>query len=586
MATIYVSTSGDNANSGASSGQAKRTIQAGINAAGSGDIVQIAAGTYNETDISPKSNITIRGTGSTEVLHGLTLRAPGGTIVDGGNSSDDMFQAANLTNLTIENIEMRNSGGAFVSIPLSSRVTLRRLLIHNCVRSGIILREGDLHLVEECHVYQCAKQQPGAAGNAITILRATDRSGSPPASWGGFRTIVRRCYTHNNVPTAGPITDGGGLAWDGAADNQVDYTGPWLFEGNVVVDNGGSGIRIIWAKDGTVRQNTCVSNCDDPRRTSDFGAGIQMYRSRHLTFESNICYEDNPENSTHAFQDTSAAIVFGEDRPSTHTNNIYRGPGSNHVIRRAQFNGPPGTLPTAEGGNLIGTDPRFVSFSGRNLALAANSPARGKGIGGSYPHAGAVQDSVVTPTDPLTVDTAPVITATTLKSGESYTWANGTYTGGSGTLTRAHKSQTLEGSTWTDVATISGGSGTFPSVTVAKQFRILETGTRGSETVENPSLQLTLQPADEGGGSTTEERLDELEANMTDARNRIATLETSGDQVARQAAADAQSASTTNAERIDELQIAVNALQTKLSGLGEDEVLQLVRFATLGVVQN
>lgn len=585
MATIYVSTSGNNNNSGTSSGQAKRTIQAGINAAESGDIVQVAAGTYTEK-ISPKSNITLRGTGSTEVIHGLTLRAPGGSIIDGENTGGDLVQQGSITNFTMENFELKDSAGAMISIPLSSRITLRNMLLHNCIRSGIILREGDLHLIENIHIYECAKQQSGAAGNAITILRATDRSGSPPASWDGFRTIVRRCYTHDNVPTAGPVTDGGGLAWDGAADNQVDYTGPWLFEGNVVVDNGGSGIRIIWAKDGTVRQNTCVSNCDDPRRTSTFGAGIQMYRSRALIFQSNVVYEDNPELQTHAFQDSSAAIVFGENGPSTHTNNIYRGPGSNHVRRTAQFNGNPGTVPTAEGGNLIGTDPRFVSFSGRNLALAANSPARGKGIGGSYPHAGAVQDSVVAPTDPLTVDTAPVITATTLKSGESYTWANGTYTGGSGTLTRAHKSQTLEGSTWTDVATISGGSGTFPSVTVAKQFRILETGTRGSETVENPSLQLTLQPADEGGGSTTEERLDELEANMTDARNRIAALETNGDAVARQAAADASEAAVANAEQIDELRSAVVALQTKLSGLGEDEVLQLVRFATLGVVQN
>ena len=67
-----------------------------------------------------------------------------------------------------------------------------------------------------------------------------------------------------------------------------------------------------------------------------------------------------------------------------------------------------------------------------------------------------------------------------------------------------------------------------------------------------------------------QERLDELEANMTDARNRIATLETNGDPVARQAAADAQSASTTNAERIDELQSAVIALQAKLAGVPDD----------------
>ena len=47
-ATVYVKTDGNDANSGNSWASAKKTVQAAVNAAGEGDEIWVAAGTYAE----------------------------------------------------------------------------------------------------------------------------------------------------------------------------------------------------------------------------------------------------------------------------------------------------------------------------------------------------------------------------------------------------------------------------------------------------------------------------------------------------------------------------------------------------------
>ena len=79
------------------------TIQAGINAASSGDTVQVAAGTYNE-NITMKSGVVIQGAGQ------------GVSIIDGGDNGSvvtatDVDSAAKLDGFTITNGKEFNGGG-------------------------------------------------------------------------------------------------------------------------------------------------------------------------------------------------------------------------------------------------------------------------------------------------------------------------------------------------------------------------------------------------------------------------------------------------------------------------------------------
>jgi Right handed beta helix region len=81
MATIYVSPSGNDANSGTSPAAAKATIAAGLSAASAGDTVLVAAGTYNGNVVSTKGGsasggyITIRS----QVKHGAKISGNNGT---------------------------------------------------------------------------------------------------------------------------------------------------------------------------------------------------------------------------------------------------------------------------------------------------------------------------------------------------------------------------------------------------------------------------------------------------------------------------------------------------------------------------
>lgn len=79
MATIYVSTTGNDGNSGTSAGSPKATIAAGLSAASAGDTVQVASGTYSANFTTSKGGtsgnfITIRS----EVKHGAKISGNGG----------------------------------------------------------------------------------------------------------------------------------------------------------------------------------------------------------------------------------------------------------------------------------------------------------------------------------------------------------------------------------------------------------------------------------------------------------------------------------------------------------------------------
>src|SRR3989304_2906804 len=99
--TVYVSASGDDVNDGSSWAAAKRTVQAGLNAAVDGDQVWVAAGTYVER---------------------ITLKA-GAALYGGfvGNESD-VSQRNWVANRTILD---GNAGGSVVTSPIGATTSTR-----------------------------------------------------------------------------------------------------------------------------------------------------------------------------------------------------------------------------------------------------------------------------------------------------------------------------------------------------------------------------------------------------------------------------------------------------------------------------
>lgn len=504
MATYYVATSGSNSAAGTNAAP-WQTIRYAVNRASSGDTVIVKPGTYTQTNsdtdqIKPKNGVTLRAQNYAVNNDGTLATHGNNSIIRSNNGSWDLILGP-ADNFTIEGFEIRDAteGGAGMSIPESKFLTIRRNWIHDCARPGIICRQGDLILIEANHVNNCATQKGGGgATSGISILRPVNLTGTTPSGWNGYRTIIRRNISHHNIPTTGPTSDGEGIIWDGANSDVRNYTGPGLIQGNICYKNGGPGIRVMEGKDIHVENNTCWSNMQDKRKTTTWGCGLHETLSIRNRWRYNVVLEDSPDNDTHAYQNNNAHELFGVSADSTFLQNVLKGPGSK-TAKRTRANSQDyllGALP-GEGNNKLGVNPQLVNPGAGNFALASGSPAIGYGPGGDWPDAGAVQSTTPTVPDPLTVDTAPAITlASVAKSGLGFTYANGTYTGGSGTLSRTHKMQLLTGSTWADAGSLTGGSGTLPTVTTGTQFRIVETATRGSETVENPSTTLLLSPAD------------------------------------------------------------------------------------------
>ncbi len=100
------------------------TITAAMNAAVSGDVIQIGSGVYNESITTTKSGLTFQGSGSS-------------TIVSGGNTGAP-FRIRH-SNTTISNMALQKAGGAFqgvdnagVAIDSGDGILVNQVLIEDC----------------------------------------------------------------------------------------------------------------------------------------------------------------------------------------------------------------------------------------------------------------------------------------------------------------------------------------------------------------------------------------------------------------------------------------------------------------------
>lgn len=599
MATYYIAPGGSNTAAGTNAAP-WLTAQKALSVAADGDIIIAKPGLYPQTAaINAVPGVTLRAQNYATLVGGALATHGNNSILDGGNAGRDMVQGT-AAGFCIEGFEVRNAGpgGAGMSLPNALGVRVRRNWVHHCARPGIIIREGDLTLIEDNHVNNCATQA-GTTGacSGIVVLRPVNLVGATPADWNGYRTIIRRNIAHDNVPESGSVSDGEGIIWDGANTDVRDYTGPGLIQDNIVYKNGGPGIRVMEGKDVDVFNNTIWSNMQDkrPARTTTWGCGGHETRSIRNRWRYNIILEDSPDNTTHAFQNNNAHALFGVTAPTTFLNNVMKGPGSN-TARTTRANATEylvGGTPQ-DASNKLGVNPLFVSPGTGDFSLQVGSPAIGYGPGGDRPNAGAVQPSAPTLPDPLVVGDAPTVTPTgASKSGLPFSYAEGTTSGGSGTVTKAHKMQLQTDTVWTDAGALTGGTGAFPAVTAAQQFRILETTTRGSETVTNPSLSFLLSPADTAPVTPVEPadlaevktRLAAVEGvnaamliDLTNARARVAALEGFGLADIKAVAENAHASASAASEALSQLQNALAALDAQVVKVGEGQVASLSQF--------
>jgi hypothetical protein len=106
-ATYYVSTAGNNANSGLSTSEAWRNVQYGANHLQPGDTLNVLGGVYNETVNIPASGSAVAGSitiqnysGQAAILDGTGLAIPGGQY--------GMINIASQSYVIVKGLEIRN----------------------------------------------------------------------------------------------------------------------------------------------------------------------------------------------------------------------------------------------------------------------------------------------------------------------------------------------------------------------------------------------------------------------------------------------------------------------------------------------
>jgi Ca2+-binding RTX toxin-like protein len=184
-------------------------------------------------------------------------------------------------------------------------------------------------------------------------------------------------------------TDGNGIILDDfrstkAADIPA-YTFKTLVENNLVWENGGKGIQVVWSDYATIRNNTAWHNGRDLASESTWRAELSNVQSSHNTWVNNIAVADpgvHPKNGA--------------------INSISTGGYKNEGVvwkNNITFNGTPGdaavntrggnAMPTTADGNKLGADPRFVDAP-FDFGLQPGSPA----IDGGTSRHGVSQDSL------------------------------------------------------------------------------------------------------------------------------------------------------------------------------------------------
>ncbi|GAP10825.1 protein containing conserved repeat domain [Bellilinea caldifistulae] len=178
------------------------TIQAAVNAASPGDVIEIKNGTYTSSTINISKPLTIKGESKEGVLiqagssNGYGLYIWLDPILD---IQEDYF--------TIQNVTVENYNGAFYGLKISGKanVTIENVEVRNYVRSGI-----DLIGVEDATLENINSHDNGGVGIAVSNSQNITLSDITTSSngWGGIGLFTNNTYYTANLSDGKTGIDG------------------------------------------------------------------------------------------------------------------------------------------------------------------------------------------------------------------------------------------------------------------------------------------------------------------------------------------------------------------------------------------
>lgn len=254
------------------------SIQAAIDAASDGDVIEIQSGTYSSSTINITKPVTIRGIGINPVI--IRAGASGGYGVD--VSADGFF---------IENVTIENNNNAIYGLKISGsdNVTVKNVEIKNYVRSGLDLIGCNNALIEGVNSHH-----NGGAGIAVsnsTNITLRDNTTSNNG-WGGVGLFTNKNYYINNL--SGNKTGLDGVILEGNNTfNEINPLYTELADSSHVIRN------FTQTEYAYVVRNTALPLVTWYQKTKD--SAKTLINAAGLTFKSTAAIQQLSDSSFHVF---------------------------------------------------------------------------------------------------------------------------------------------------------------------------------------------------------------------------------------------------------------------------------------------
>ncbi|SES40522.1 Right handed beta helix region [Tranquillimonas rosea] len=361
MAIYYVATDGSDSGVG-NSDDPFRTINHALNSGlEPGDEVVVRPGTYNE-----QVNINAGGSAAGNVT--LRSEVPGEALIRPPSSA---YNAVSINDnyVTIDGFDITGNGGDGIEANDVHHIEVLNNIAHDSGESGIQFNWSEFIRVEGNTTYGNASD---GWFSGISIYQNRNITGDTETE--GFRTVIKDNVSYDNITQTGQHTDGNGIIIDDFQSTQTDgfpnYTFPTLVENNLVYQNGGKGVQVVWSDNVTVKNNTAWHNNQDDQNSGTWRGEISNSQSSDNTFVNNIAVADPSVNSNNTAIDSTSYGGYTNDNVTWSNNLTFNGTPGQASVRTDGGNAGP----TEANGNLLGVNPEFVN-PGVNFALAGDSPA-------------------------------------------------------------------------------------------------------------------------------------------------------------------------------------------------------------------
>jgi uncharacterized repeat protein (TIGR01451 family) len=170
------------------------TIQAAVNAASEGDVIEIQGGTYTSGTINISKAITIKGIGTDPVV----IQAG----ANGGYGLDVSVNDFSIENVTIEKYNNANYG---LKISGSNNVSVKKVEFRNFVRSGVDLIGCNNAVIEDVYSHDNGGVGIAVSNSTNITLRNITTSNN---AWGGVGLFTNKNFYPNNLSDGKTGLDG------------------------------------------------------------------------------------------------------------------------------------------------------------------------------------------------------------------------------------------------------------------------------------------------------------------------------------------------------------------------------------------